>query len=72
MVRDLCSCGYDGVQSHCHTCHATGIPAAGIADHIRGHAGLLLRVECWPDGSPVVVDSTLEPADFGGAQDGGG
>lgn len=25
----------------------------------------------WPDGEPLIVDCTLEPDDFGGAQDDG-
>jgi hypothetical protein len=47
----------------CHLCEAEllscGLDAA--ADHLSGHG---IEVDRWPDGSPVVVDTTLEPQEF--------
>ena len=52
-------------QVHCCLCHTDMDPAA-IEDHAR-----LLHpaqwgdgLERWPDGRPVVYDTTLEPEDF--------
>ena len=35
-----------------------------IGQHLQDEHGVPLVVHTWPDGSPVVVDSTLEPDDF--------
>lgn len=32
--------------------------------HVRGAHDVVDEIETWPDGSPVVVDETLEPEDF--------
>jgi hypothetical protein len=65
-VTDACSCGYAGPQSHCHLCHTTGLTTPEMLNHLR-----LLHPEQWgdgpgrwPDGAPVVVDTTLQPEDF--------
>lgn len=55
-------------MARCHVCQ----PEAAIADEeILNHVRLLHPeqwgdgIECWPDGSPVIVDLTLEVGDFG-------
>lgn len=47
----------------CHLCIAEVVFADldVVADHMAGHG---LEVERWPDDSPVVVDTTLEPEEF--------
>ena len=53
----------------CHACgdqwpDTDGLEA--IADHLRlAHPHLDVAPERWPDGGLVVVDTTLEPGDFG-------
>ena len=41
---------------------------AEAAEHLEGHG---YQVDRWPDGAPVVVDETLEPAEFAETGDGG-
>jgi hypothetical protein len=61
-----------GVCPFCGERIASGASSAyeGIedfADHLRVmHPDEYEKVEKWPDGSPVVVDNTLEPEEFGG------
>jgi hypothetical protein len=38
--------------------------ATELLDHLRKVHGMDVKLETWPDGSPVVVDHTLEPEDF--------
>ena len=54
----------------CHICpaHDNQFDDRDMFDHVRCfHPDWDAQVERWPDGSPVVVDMTLEPSDFGGA-----
>lgn len=48
------------------TCALCGerFPVDLILGHLAGAHELDIEVETWPDGSPVIVDSTLEPDDF--------
>lgn len=40
-------------------------PAAGIWNHLDIVHGITdIEIAEWPDGSPVIVDATLEPGDF--------
>lgn len=53
--------------SHCNLCgHTIGVEA--LAEHLLAVHGIDLDRELlrWPDGSPVIVDETLEPEDFTG------
>ena len=47
----------------CRLCQEE-VELEAIVGHLRGAHGFDIDVEEWPDGSPVVVDDTLEPADF--------
>lgn len=52
-------------RATCDLCREQ-VPAADILDHLRVlHPGVYGDGPAtWPDGSPVVVDVTLEPGDF--------
>jgi len=48
----------------CDLC-ATFQPADTLLDHIRlMHPDDYEELAVWPDGSPVIIDNTLEPEDF--------
>ena len=53
------------------TCGICGerVDVEELLGHLRGAHDLDVEPETWPDGSWVVIDETLEPADFadGGA-----
>ena len=53
------------------TCGICGerVDVEDLLGHLRGAHDLDVKPETWPDGSWVVIDKTLEPADFaeGGA-----
>lgn len=54
VTCDLCGDGFDTVSA--------------FMDHLRVmHPDRYEDVATWPDGAPVVEDTTLEPHDFGGA-----
>ena len=60
--RDVCPCGSDGDgESHCWVCHMSGIPSEDLTAHMRDHG---YEPDPWPDGDPVIVDTTIEPGDF--------
>lgn len=49
------------------TCDLCGdsIESVGLLlDHLSGEHGVTEPVATWPDGDPVVVDTTLDPGDF--------
>lgn len=48
------------------TCALCGerFPLDLILGHLTGAHDLDVEIETWPDGSPVIVDSTLQPDDF--------
>lgn len=48
------------------TCALCGerFPLELILGHVAGAHDLDIEIEEWPDGSPVIIDSTLEPDDF--------
>ena len=57
----------DASGATCHVCEPPQVIGERILDHLR-----LLHPEqygdgpaCWPDGSLVIVDTTLDPEDFG-------
>lgn len=55
----------------CAICHER-VPVELILGHLAGAHDLDVEVETWPDGSPVIVDSTLQPDDFArGTEEGG-
>lgn len=60
-----CPCGHTGPEPHCHICHDQ-VPSLGLLDHLRVHHPDQFGdgPQTWPDGSLVVVDTTLEPGDF--------
>lgn len=63
--RTCSGCGYDRPLSHCHLCHTTDVPPL---EHLMvAHPGVWADRQQWPDGAPVVSDTTLEPDDFGEA-----
>ncbi len=35
-----------------------------LMGHLRGNHDISEDIETWPDGSPVIIDKTLEPKDF--------
>lgn len=52
------------------TCSLCGgrYPDTGLVDHLESQHPALVAdatLERWPDGTPVVIDNTLEPEDFG-------
>jgi hypothetical protein len=60
-----CGCGHDGPEGHCRLCHENHT-GTGLLDHIR-----IMHPDAWgdgpqrwPDGKPVIVDTTLDPKDF--------
>lgn len=48
------------------TCAVCGelIAAAELLEHLREEHDIDEEITTWPDGSPVIVDQTLEPGDF--------
>jgi hypothetical protein len=65
-MTEPCPCGYTGPDPHCHLCHHTPSTSADLLAHLEAeHADMWAGIERWPDGAPVVVDTTLDPADFG-------
>lgn len=49
----------------CNLCRPpTPVPIADILVHIRVDHGVQVEPMRWPDGQLVIVDTTLEPADF--------
>lgn len=40
------------------------VAAADVLEHLRAEHDLEVSLEQWPDGSVVIIDQTLEPADF--------
>lgn len=50
-------------RAQCALCREW-FPLEDIMGHVRGAHDLDVEVETWPDGSPVIVDQTLEPDDF--------
>jgi hypothetical protein len=41
------------------------VPDARLLDHVRlMHPGVWDGLDRWPDGQPVIIDDTLQPADF--------
>jgi hypothetical protein len=66
---ESCPCGYAGLDPHCHLCHSTPPSSRDLLAHLEvEHADVWTRLQRWPDGAPVVVDTTLDPADFGSDQ----
>ncbi len=53
-------------QAFCALCEWKGSVEL-ILGHLRGAHGIDEEPAMWPDGSPVIVDNTLEPDDFSGA-----
>lgn len=62
--RHCLGCSWDGTGPHCHLCHEP-IPAAEFLDHLRVLHPDVGQPGQWPDGGWVVVDTTLNGADFG-------
>ncbi len=54
-MTGIATCGFCG----------EAVPLADIMAHLRAEHGQDCEVQTWPDGSPVVIDETLEPGDFG-------
>ena len=50
----------------CTYCART-VAAHNFVMHCRVTHGVVVDIARWADGAPVVVDTTLTPADFGGA-----
>lgn len=51
-------------MGYCELC-ATEVPTLELLVHITvHHAAFSEPVLTWPDGKPVVIDTTLEPEDF--------
>jgi hypothetical protein len=50
-------------NAECALCHAW-LPVAEIFDHLRDAHDVDAEPATWPDGGLVIVDTTLEPADF--------
>ncbi len=53
-------------QAFCALCDWKGSVEL-IVGHLRGAHDIDAEPSTWPDGSVVVIDSTLEPDDFGAA-----
>jgi hypothetical protein len=49
--------------AHCALC-LRRFPISEILDHLRDAHDQDVALTTWPDGELVVVDATLEPADF--------
>lgn len=47
----------------CEQC-GRGFGPADIVNHLRRDHGVTEPFERWPDGEPVIEDTTLEPGDF--------
>lgn len=45
------------------------VPAELLLGHLRAVHDLDVEIETWPDGEPVIIDATLEPANFVGYAD---
>jgi hypothetical protein len=45
-------------------CNLCGERVADLLVHLRVEHDFDEEIETWPDGSPVVIDTTLEPGDF--------
>lgn len=50
----------------CTYCART-VAAHNFVMHCRVTHGVVVDIARWADGAPAVVDTTLSPADFGGA-----
>lgn len=52
-------------MGHCLLCH-TDVPDEDLGIHMlqKHEIDMTNSVETWPDGSPVIIDTTLEPEDF--------
>ena len=48
----------------CNLC-GRSVPDPDLMRHLADEHDLELEIQTWPDGSPVIVDTTLEPEDFG-------
>lgn len=62
------TCGHASPPGHwhCNVCHEDRPADAMVVEHFRDdHPDLWEKFQTWPDGSPVVVDGTLVPEDFG-------
>ena len=55
-------------EARCNLC-GEHVPPELLLGHLRGAHGMDVEIATWPDGEPVIVDDSLEPADFaeGGA-----
>jgi hypothetical protein len=52
----------------CHLCPPddAAVPDTELLDHVRVvHPDAYEAVDLWPDGRPLIVDTTLTPEDFG-------
>lgn len=56
----------DDARARCAIC-LEWLPLELIMGHLRGAHGIEDDLATWPDGSPVIIDQTLEPGDFGDA-----
>ena len=52
-------------HGYCNLCEPPRrIALDALSEHFHVVHDLTLEVATWPDGSPVVIDQTLEPCDF--------
>jgi hypothetical protein len=58
----------DDARVTCAVCGEQG-PLEWIFGHLRGAHDMDVEIDTWPDGEPVIVDTTLEPEDFGTSRD---
>lgn len=53
----------DSPVAYCNLCGAR-VLVVEILVHLRVEHDVDAEIEEWPDGEPVIIDTTLEPEDF--------